>query len=143
MTRKQRKVKPMEAPDPPFHSDVLGCARACRDEDAVKADEYNALIYELVDHVTTALTAVASLSLRSVLAGVGQAPRDLASRSLATALVALEEWRVALREGLGSSGRNGVLPLEPFTDQVMDHMATLPAIPHPTARSSHRFVDPT
>jgi hypothetical protein len=133
----------MEADDPPFYSDVLGCARPRRDEHVVKADEYNALIYEIVDHVTTALTAVGSLSLRSVISGIGQVPRDLASRSMATALVALEEWRLALREGLGSSGNNGVLSLEPFTDHVMDHMARLPAIPHPTARSSNHSVDPT
>ncbi len=133
----------MEADDPPFHSDVLGCARPYRHERALKADEFNALIYEIVDHVTTALTAIGSLSLRSVISGVGQVPRDLASRSLATALVALEEWRVALREGPGSSERNGVLPLEPFTDQVMDPMARIPAISQPTARSSNRFVDPT
>jgi hypothetical protein len=133
----------MEADDPPFHSDVLGGTRPCRDDRALKADEYNALIYEIVDHVTTALTAVGSLSLRPVISAVGQVPRDLASRSLATALVALEEWRVALREGPGSSGKNGVLPLEPFTAQVMDHMARIPAIPQPTERSSNRFVDPT
>ena len=133
----------MEAHDPPFDSDVLGCVRPCRDEHAVKADEYNALIYEIVDHVTTALTAIGSMSLRSAIAGVGQVPRDLASRSMATALLALEEWRLALRKGPGSSARNGVLPLEPFTDQVMDHMARIPAIPQPTARSSNRFVDPT
>ena len=133
----------MEAHDPPFDSDVLGCVRPCRDEHAVKADEYNALIYEIVDHVTTALTAIGSMSLRSAIAGVGQVPRDLATRSMATALVALEEWRLALREGLGSSARNGVLALEPFTDEVMDQMARLPTIPPPAARSSIRVVDPT
>ena len=116
---------------------------ACRDQIALETAECNALIYGIVDHVTTALLALGGLSIRTSISHVGQVPRDLASRSMATALVALEEWRVALREGLASCGEDRLALEEPPGVRLMDHMVRLYAEARPRWPSTDGSADPT
>ena len=121
----------MEAPDHAHHADAHDCTKSCRDQVGMNTDECNALIYEIVDHLTTGLLALGSLSIRSSLSQVGQAPRDLASRSIATALVALEEWRLTLRQEFTTPLEDGPLVTKPSGHVLMDHMVRLYSGPHP------------